>query len=102
MRNPHGYVKITEGFHRLGGNVLAEMDTFQCSHCNRHVYVKAKANLDTLGNMCRSCMQMICPECVKRTTTVIYGQEIQGCVPWEKNMDIQERREKLWLAARGG
>lgn len=102
MRNPAGYVKITEGVPRLGGDVLAEMDTFQCSHCARHVYVKAKANLDTLGNMCRGCMRMICPDCVKRTTTIVYGQEIQGCVTWEKQMDIMEARDRLIRAAQRG
>lgn len=95
MRNPHGYVKITDGVPHKGGDVLGEADTFQCSHCGRHVMVKAKANLDALGNMCRGCMQMICPACVKRTTTVVYGQEIQGCVTWEKQMDIMEARERL-------
>lgn len=106
MRNPHGYIKVTEGVPHKGGDVWGEADTFQCSHCGKHVMVKAKASLDALGNMCRGCMQMICPACVNRTTTVIeiYGQrvELQGCVTWERNMEIQEARARLHRAATRG
>lgn len=102
MRNPNGYVQITDGHPRFGGKVVGELDTFQCSHCGKHSYVKAGAKLDELGNMCRGCMKMICPECAKRTTTIVYGMEIQGCVTWERNMEIQESRDRLYRAARGG
>lgn len=87
MLKPDGYVKITEGLPRLGGDVIAEADSFRCNHCGAIRMVKAGANLDDLGNMCPGCMKMICPTCTNRART-------HGCVTIERNLEREEARHQ--------
>ena len=92
MRNPGGYAMIVspdaqpvnfDGFRweeiRPG---LHESDTFTCKHCNRVVHVRAHANPDEFGSMCRNCMKMVCPTCADK-----------GCTPFLKKIDEEEERQ---------
>ena len=60
-----------------------EADTFTCAHCNRVVHVRARANPDEFGSMCRNCMKMVCPnpECNR------------DCTPFMKKIDEEEERQ---------
>ena len=68
MRNPQGYAVIVTPeaaeikFDKFRCEAINagtyEADTFGCVHCNRVVHVKAKANVDEFGSMCRNCMKM--------------------------------------------
>lgn len=81
MRNAQGYLVITDP------TKTVECDTFTCHHCNRVVIVPPKAAPDTVGGFCRMCMKMVCPLCVDK-----------GCTPFEKQMEAEERRDRLLTA----
>ncbi len=61
-----------------------EASTFTCSHCNRVVIVKPKANPDKIGGLCYACYKMVCPTCVG-----------QGCTPFEKKLEAMEARGRM-------
>lgn len=92
MRNPGGYAFITTPepskvkFDGLRCESIPagihEIDTFSCVHCNRVVHVKAKANPDEFGSMCRNCMKMVCPVCANGP-----------CVPFMKKLELMEKRD---------
>lgn len=92
MRNAGGYAIITSpepsrvNFDRLRCEALPagqyESDTFSCVHCNRIIHVKARANPDEFGSMCRSCMKMVCPSCANGP-----------CVPFMKKLEMAEKRD---------
>jgi len=81
MRNPGGYLigTIPEGG-------VDEHDTFTCSHCQRLTIVQHKAHPEDMGGMCKICMGLICDRCMD---LIAKGN---GCMTWEKNMEIQEAR----------
>lgn len=78
MRKPGGYAFIFDP-----DGIRQEADTFTCAHCNSVVHVKPKCNPDDLGGMCRLCMKMVCPKCVDL-----------GCSPFEKKLEIMEKRDQ--------
>jgi len=100
MRNPGGYSLIVsadeqranfDGFRCETIGRQHEADTFTCWHCNRIVHVRARANPDEFGSMCRNCMKMVCPTCADK-----------GCVPFLKKLEQAEkkdmiRRMNLWI-----
>lgn len=82
MRNPGGYITVVDP-----GERLFEQDTFTCIHCNKIVPVKPGFTLANFA-WCRKCMKPVCerPVCNDR------------CLPWERNLEIQEARGKLHRA----
>lgn len=93
MRLPQGYAVIVSpepakvNFDGLRCEEISagtfEADTFSCVHCNRVVHVKARANIDEFGSMCRNCMKMVCPACANGP-----------CIPFEKRLQIMEDRDR--------
>lgn len=60
MRKPQGYAVLSDpGSDRA----IGECDTFTCGHCQRIVHVPARASPESLGGLCKRCMQLICPKC---------------------------------------
>lgn len=75
MRNAQGYAVIVEP------DGIRESDTFTCNHCQHVVHVKAYADPAELGGFCTLCSKHICKYCLGK-----------GCMPWEKKMELMERR----------
>jgi len=73
------------------GRMVAEknQDTFVCNHCQKIVFVKPKCDPADLGGLCWGCNKLICPACTNK----------QVCMPWEKQMEIMEARDRLYRAA---
>lgn len=94
MRNPGGYAIIvspdahTVSFDRIRcervGAGTYEADTFGCVHCGRNVHIKAMANMDDFGSMCRNCMKMVCPKCANGP-----------CVPFMKKLEMAEAKDRI-------
>jgi len=82
MRTPGGYLIVTDP-----GAPVYEQDTFTCIHCNRVVLVKPGMTITDFA-WCRKCMK---PVCEKERCQVV-------CVPWERQMEINEARGKLHRA----
>jgi len=82
MRTPGGYLTITDPDAQL-----YEQDTFTCIHCNGIVRVEP-GNTVTDFAWCRQCMKPVCER--ERCQT--------RCQPWERQLEIQEARGKLWRA----
>lgn len=81
MRNPHGYLTITDP-----EAPLYERDTFTCNHCNNVKVVEPTKRKDPLaGLFCRQCMQYICADCA----------ELGRCEPFEKKLEAMERRDRF-------
>lgn len=59
-----------------------EHDTFTCAHCNKIVVVKPMMDAADMGGLCKVCMGFTCPHCTG-----------QGCVPFEKKLEIMEQRD---------
>jgi hypothetical protein len=59
--------------------------TYTCCHCQYIVHVKPKADVSTLGGWCGMCRRPTCtrPECN------------DGCLPYEKQMEQSEARDRL-------
>ena len=93
MRNPHGYTTVSGDLARKDPTLVeqgfrhteAEIDTFRCEHCHRHVHVPVKGDPYDIGGFCRQCMEPICPKCVEKGT----------CTPWERKMEEAEARQRL-------
>ena len=79
-----GYLQI---FHQDAP--VEERDSFSCFHCGRVTWVKPKCDPADLGGFCRTCAKLICPECNAKG----------DCMPWEKQMEIMEARDRLYKAA---
>ena len=77
MRNAGGWICISDP--ELG---TAEFDTFTCFHCQHIVKVAPKADIESIGSMCRGCIRMVCGRCAAG-----------GCVPFEKKLEAIERRD---------
>ena len=78
MRKPQGYL-IGVG----PSGVIAEADSFTCSHCSRIVIVRPLDDPANMGGHCRLCDKLICSRCVDA-----------GCTPWEKKMEFMEARHE--------
>lgn len=93
MRNPHGYATIIGDLARKDPKLVeqgvrhteAEIETFRCEHCHRHVHVPVKGDPYDIGGFCRQCMQPICPKCVDKRI----------CLPWEKAMEKKEASQRF-------
>lgn len=72
MLRPHGYAVI------IGPDVIREIDTFTCFHCNRVTHLKPK---EPPYATCKRCMNFICASCYA----------IGGCRPLEQWLEEQER-----------
>lgn len=92
MRNPGGFAQIIspgddtvrlDGFqcHEIRAGTT-EMETYGCFHCNSIVHVMPRMDPANLGGLCKQCMRLICPRCLDK-----------GCVPFEKKLEIQEKRD---------
>ena len=71
-----GYLIIT------GPDGMIEYDTLQCVHCNKHYIVKPGSG--KRRGWCTLCSGTTCGEV-----------GCAACVPFEKKLDAQERREQL-------
>jgi hypothetical protein len=61
------------------------MGTFTCGHGNEVVVVRPGQDPSELGGFCRMCMKHLCATCAAK------GK----CVPFEKKMEMMERRDRL-------
>ena len=79
LRRPHGYVTIVDP------DGMREFDSLRCCHCQKMWLVKPGSG--NRRGWCSLCGDVTCgaPAC-------------QPCVPFEKQLDMQERREKLMQA----
>ena len=92
MRNPHGYATIIGDLARKDPKLVeqgirhteAEIDTYQCSHCNAVKHVPPCMDAADMGGLCKICMGLICPKCVDKGV----------CAPWEAEMERREAREE--------
>lgn len=75
MRNPMGYATWTSP-----DAPVKERDTYTCGHCNRVKHVEPKQRPEDLGGLCKMCMKLICPVCLKPGT----------CDPFEKKLERME------------
>jgi hypothetical protein len=83
MRKPQGYAtEVSPAGSR-------ELDTFTCSHCQRIVPVKPLAAPEDFGGLCKVCMKLICPGCVK----------LGSCLTWEAKMEKMEATERFLRSA---
>lgn len=92
MRNPGGYSIITTPVSQIANfdglrceevkMGMHETDTFTCYHCNHVVHVKPRMDPADLGGLCKSCMKLICPQCLNG-----------GCTPFEKAIEALEKKQ---------
>ena len=101
MLRPGGYVTIVEP-----DRPTVEQDTTACGHCQRVILTKARSAStvyliptpipgqyrEEAGAFCRVCMKPVCLPCHDRGT----------CTPFERQLEMMERRGQLLRAARGG
>ena len=76
-----GYLIIT------GPEGTLERDTLQCVHCNKHWIVQPGSG--KIRGWCTLCMGTTCG-----------GSACAVCIPFEKKLEAQERRERLLLSMR--
>lgn len=76
MRNPKGYATLSHPDH-----AVKEADTFTCFHCNSIRHVKAKQDPTNIGGLCKTCMQLICENCVNKGTCDPFIEKIER---WEQ------------------
>jgi hypothetical protein len=79
MLRPGGYAYLSDP--EAG---VKEWDTTTCAHCNSIVHVKAKERPENIGGLCKQCMGLICPRCVRG-----------ACVPLLKRLDDMEARARF-------
>ena len=65
------------------------IDCGVCNHCQKVIFIKPMCDPADLGGLCWGCNKLICPECTNK----------QVCMPWEKQMEIMEARDRLYKAA---
>ena len=85
FRKPGGYAEIVDP-----DRPTRRADTFTCGHCQRVCHVQARIRPEDVGGLCKQCMALICKHCVAKGT----------CTPWEKQMELMERRDRLYSAIR--
>ena len=85
MRNPQGCGILTDP----SFSQPLERDTFTCKHCQHVVIVEPLCDPAALGGFCKVCSGLVCPRCYD---AIMKGA---GCTPWEKRMDIAEKRARL-------
>jgi hypothetical protein len=61
-------------------------ETCTCGHCQAIIDVHRGASGPELPAICYNCQKFICPRCRK----------LDVCTPWEKQMEIQEARARLF------
>ena len=100
MLRPGGYLTIVDP-----GHPTVEQDTCGCGHCSRILLTKAGSAstvyllptatpgqyTEEPGAFCRVCMRPVCLPCHDKGT----------CTPWERQLEISERRARF-LHAVGG
>lgn len=64
-------------------------DLFVCNHDQRVVFVLPGQDPANLGGLCKTCMKLICPRCVRKG----------GCDPWEEQMARAEARQRFLRSA---
>jgi len=84
MRRAGGYRIITEP-----GKADIENDTFTCAHNNELVVVPPGTASITVGSFCRACGQHICDKCT------VEMERTLKCVPFEKKLEVMERRDEF-------
>lgn len=84
MRKPGGYGQVTGP-----GVPTREIDSFTCFHCNRVRWVRPLRPPEEAGGLCKVCMRLVCPHCVKRGT----------CLPFEKEVERQEASNRFLRSA---
>jgi hypothetical protein len=67
---------------KVNGKELSACSTYTCKHCNTVVFVAAKEDPANIGGLCKSCMGLICPNCVAQG----------NCDPYEEKLKRQEAR----------
>ena len=81
---------VTTGYGEITGpkGLVKEIDTYTCVHCSRVRTTKSteKGEGDP-GGICRKCMGPICSLCIAKE-----------CIPFERKLDLYERRQKLFKA----
>ena len=85
---------------RTSGKVVQEMDSVQCCHCQRHIFVKPgtsctvylipdRTNIgqytEEPGAWCRNCMKPVCLPC----------HDLGVCDPYLKKLERSERGTEL-------
>lgn len=61
--------------------------TFTCCHCGDVTIVPLKARAEDCGGFCRMCMLPTCATCADK-----------GCTPFERKLEQQEARGRLFTA----
>jgi hypothetical protein len=85
MRRPQGYAFQTD---RETGEIVAECDTFTCSHCHMIVHVKPMCDPADMGGHCCACNGMICPSCA------YLAQLGKPCLPFVERVNrLNDRME---------
>lgn len=93
MLKPQGY-----GVTKIDGVVVEEQDTWTCGHCNSVRFVKPGIIVDAIK--CTRCDRYCCApgECSVVFNDVT-GRLEGGCFPFERQLEIVERRDRLRRAA---
>ena len=100
MLRPGGYATIVEP-----GRPPVEIDSISCGHCQRIILTKARSAstvyliptptpgryLEEPGAFCRVCMKPVCLPC----------HALGTCTPFERQLEIAERRGRLLRVAMG-
>lgn len=81
MRNPGGYSIVSF----IDNDKTIERDTFTCKHCQHVTFLETGRRMDPDAiNRCVVCDKLICKFCVGK-----------GCTPFEKQLELMERRDRL-------
>jgi len=70
---------------------MVEVYASTCAHCQKITEFPSMRVMHDHVDVCRTCMKLICDSCA---TAIAKGAI--GCVPWEKQMEYFEARERLW------
>lgn len=102
MRTPNGYGVWTD----LESGRQQELDSAQCCHCQRHIWVKPGTGCTVYlipdvtrpsgwreepGAACRLCMKPVCLDCDAKG----------ACTPFERTLERLEAAERLTRQLRG-
>lgn len=82
MGQSKGYAQL------VGPEGNKEWDTLTCGHCQRIVQIRPFCPLEEVGGHCRPCNKFLCPDCETKRANG------QPCIPWAKQMDVIEARER--------
>lgn len=101
MLHPGGYIAITvdddptKPFSEKSGTVIREHDTFTCGHGNEIVRVPDGVDAEKRWRRCLCCMKRLCDACAAEMDRTL------KCVPFERRLEILERRDLLRRRAAG-